>query len=42
MKGKRKARKKYVFTAKRRAALKKAQAAARRKNLKGGKRRGKG
>ena len=29
--------KKYVFTAKRKAALKKAQAAARRKNVKGGK-----
>ena len=35
--------KKYVFTAKRRAALKKAQSAARKKNLKGGKnKRGKG
>lgn len=33
----------YVFTAKRRAALKKAQAAARRKNIKGGKnKRGRG
>ncbi len=34
---------KYVFTAKRKAALKKAQAAARKKNRKGGKnKRGKG
>lgn len=37
------AKKKYVFTAARRRALKKAQAAARRKNIKGGRnKRGKG
>jgi hypothetical protein len=38
-----KAKKKYVFTAKRKAALKKAQSAARKKNVKRGKnKKGKG
>lgn len=36
------AKKKYVFTAARKRAVKKMQAAARKKNLKGGKKRGKG